>query len=632
MSPKNHLNYFIILLMTFSYSGISQTDANVPLNGITIYIDYPDVPAAVTANQLDSLINGVYYQEPGVERTFRNYWHEQTRRNIVMQHDVFFYTAPMPATYYETLTWQDGILLWQDALEYVITNNPGYDWSALNLRPDGALKSVMIISSEWGPTGVGAAFGPDWTLSNGVKIKRIYGSVLKAPWDTTNNMFMTLHESAHSIFALPDTYDTEYNSGGTSFFTLMSGGATDVEPIGGPFRAQYNWGTVLEVTPGTHTFTLRADSDSVLVLRNIHDSLEFFTVEARKQSTMGNSLFPAPLGLLIWHSDTKVNTSNTLEDMLPTSHYAHSIEQADGLFELEASVSNSGDMGDLYLPGNSFSDVTVPNTKWWDGTSSGIVLTNIQLIGSDKISFTITVPNPHSDHYDDIPQSGWTLVSAPPSQMGYEPEKAFDGDVSTYYHVPWGSTAARPHDFIVDLGQTYMMNEFYYEANKNDFAPWEGRIKNYEIYISEDGVNWGSPVASGVFYETGIRQYVLFPLTTGRYLKFSAPDAYGVLNDVRTSIAEINLRGFDADELSLLENNSEFTIRLYPNPTAGQFTVELPTAENATIIVTDILGNQILELQTSETMTTLELDHTGVYIVYVQTKEGTATQQIVVTR
>ena len=84
---------------------------------------------------------------------------------------------------------------------------------------------MMVISSKWGPLGVGAAHGPNWTLSNGVRVNTIYGSVLKAPWDNTPvNLFMTLHESGHGIFGFPDTYDTDQgaeHSGGTGFYSLM---------------------------------------------------------------------------------------------------------------------------------------------------------------------------------------------------------------------------------------------------------------------------------------------------------------------------------------------------------------------------------------------------------------------------
>lgn len=633
MNSMNTLYRFVCLLtllLRFHYSGISQTDANSPLHGISIYIDYPDVRASVSPARLDSLLNGVSYQEPGVQRSFRKYWHEQSRRNIAMHHDVFFYTAPMPSTHYAALTWQEGILLWRDALEWVIKNYPNYTWNSLSLDNKGALRSVMIISSAWGPAGVGATHGPNWTLSNGVNIRTLYGSVLMPPWNTMNNLFMTLHESGHGIFGLPDTYDTEYNSGGTSFYTLMSGGQYDVEPIGAPFRVENNWGYLVEKEAGTHTITLRADGDSVVVVRNLHDPLEFFSIEARKQSTIGNSLFPAPLALLLWHSDTKVSSSNTLENMTPLKHYRHSIEQADGLFELEASVNSKGNIGDLFLPGTSFTNTTTPNSKWWDGTSSGFELSNIQLLGSDKISFTITIPKAHEDHYPEIPQAAWSLVWATPWQPGYEATKAFDGDAATYYHVPWGNTNPRAHEIVIDLGKSYTVNELYYTANKNDSPPWEGRIENYEVYISADTNNWGSAVASGSFFQTGITQYVLFAKTTGRYLKFSALTSFA--NDVRTSIAEISLRGVASSSVSVNDTHSHEAFLLYPNPSAGGISLELPNNDEAEITVLSVLGEQLLQQHSTQRLIHLQLENSGVYIIAVKTKLGTATQKCIVHR
>lgn len=628
MKIFSNLVVISFLLLNFSFKGICQTDLNIPCRGITIYIDYPDAPASVSALQLDSLINGVNYQETGIQRTFRKYWYDQTRRNVVMHHDIFFYTAPMPSTYYDTIGWVQGILLWKDALEWVIKNEQTYNWNALTLNR-GGLQSVMIISSKWGPAGVGGGHGPYWTLSNGVKVNSIYGSVLKAPWDVSNNLFMTLHESGHGIFGLPDTYDTEYNSGGTSFYTLMSGGRNDIEPIGGPFMVQNKWGHILNPGPGTHTITLKADGDSVVVFRNLHDSLEFFTIEARKKSTVGNSLFPADLGLLIWHSDSKVPTSNTLNDRTQMKHYGHSIEQADGLFELENDINIGGNIGDIYLQGNSFTDGTTPNTRWWDNSISGINLSDIEVIGTDKISFTVIVPNPHTDHYPEIPQSEWRIISASTSQTGYEATNAIDGDVSTYYHIPWGNSIARPHEIVIDLAKVYTMNEFYYTANRNDAPPFEGRIENYSIYISSDTLNWGKAVTAGTFFQTGIRQYVLFAETTGRFVKFSALTSFN--SDIRTSIAEINLSGFDPTLQSVPYNISNYDFTIYPNPTTGEVSIQL-LSNVAEITVSNMLGQQIIKTEATQTRTKLQIEVNGVYIVSVKTNQGTTSRKLIVNR
>ncbi|MFT5820961.1 MAG: M6 family metalloprotease-like protein [Crocinitomix sp.] len=621
---KKYVFNFLVLLLLIINNGFAQTDANASINGITIYIDYPDATVAVTAIQLDSLLNGVTYSEPGVDRTFRAYWHQQTRRNIDLTHDIFFYTAPEPVAYYEALPWYEGILLWQDALEHVISAYPDYNWDVLSLHEDGdpgpigALRSVMIISSAFGPAGVGAAHGANWTLSNGEYIGRIYGSVLQAPWDVDNNIFMTLHEAGHAVFGFPDTYDTEYDSGGNWFYTLMSGGKPDVEPIGGPFLVEYNWGHILEPGAGTTTtFTLRADSDSVIAIRNPHDPLEYFTLEARNNSHIGNSLFPVPLGLLIWHTDSKVNSSNRQEDMTPLMHYRHSIEQADGLFELEGGLDPGGYEGDIFLPGDSFTPTSTPNSNWWSGENSGVEIIAIELIGSNHIQVTVTIPEIHTDHYPEIPTADWTLISATPPQTGYEGDKAFDGNLDTYYHVPWGNTEPRSHDLIIDLNEMYTLNEFYYTANDNYSPPWEGRIENYELYISEDGADWGTPIAAGTFFRTKIRQYVLFPEVSGRYIKFAAVNSFD--DDVRTSVAEINLRGYPTAE-AVVDEEIQKSITLYPNPVQNLLFLHTYTKEILSLEIYSMNGDLIRSDQNITYQAIDVSDYSrGTYLVKINT-------------
>jgi M6 family metalloprotease-like protein len=614
----------VFIFLFCQSKGFSQTDANTPLNGLAVYIEFPDVPATINQQRLDSLLNGVNYQEAEIKRTFRKYWYEQTRRNVVMHHDIFYYTAPKPSTYYDSISFDDYLLFWKDALESIIKNNPTYNWDLLTKNEFGGVSSVMIICNKYRSVVTGAAHYPNWTLSNGKIIHSIYGSVFKAPWHTVDNMFIPLHESAHAIFWLPDTYDTDYDSGGTSYLSLMSGGETEVEPIGGPFLVEKKWGTILEYKTGTHSVTLRADGDSVIVFRNIHDSLEYFTLEVRKQSTLGNKKFPVPIGLLIWHTDTKVSTSNRFQDRTPMKHYKHSILQADGLYEIESSISNGFEKKDVYLPGNVFNNNTAPNSKWWDGTESGIEIKDIQIIGDDKIKLIFTIPTPHTNHYTEIPQKKWKVISAPPAQIGYEPEKAIDGDLTTYYHVPWGNNFVRPHEFIIDLGSTYTINEFYYTANKNTSAPWEGRVQNYSIYFGNDTLNWSTEAASGEFFQTGVRQYVLFENKTGRYLKFVASSSFG---DVRTSIAEINLRGYEAS-LNLSEIK-EVDVEIYPNPTKRNFSVT-NLNEFSRIKIIDLLGNIVVDEALNESKKEYFIENNGMYLVYLSSENKQLVKKLII--
>ncbi len=80
---------------------------------------------------------------------------------------------------------------------------------------------------------------------------------------------------------------------------------------------------------------------------------------------------------------------------------------------------------------------------------------------------------------------------------------------------------------------------------------------------------------------------------------------------------------------NIVESNNE--ISMYPNPTNGPFTIELPN-DNADITVTDMLGQEILKKHANLEKTDLHLDKNGVYIVYVKTKQGVTAQKLIVNR
>jgi beta-galactosidase len=121
-----------------------------------------------------------------------------------------------------------------------------------------------------------------------------------------------------------------------------------------------------------------------------------------------------------------------------------------------------------------------------------------------------------------ISNSAWTLVSADSYQGGNEARLAFDGNTSTFWHTAWGaSETSHPHTIIVDMKKIYDVTAFTYlgrqDGNQN------GMVKGYSVYLSVDGNNWGTAVASGEFKNTTALQVAkLSKATPGRYLKFVA--------------------------------------------------------------------------------------------------------------
>ncbi|MGN9912860.1 discoidin domain-containing protein [Phytohabitans sp. LJ34] len=134
---------------------------------------------------------------------------------------------------------------------------------------------------------------------------------------------------------------------------------------------------------------------------------------------------------------------------------------------------------------------------------------------------------------------------------------AIDGNKATYWHTRWkGAAPPHPHHVDIDLGATYPVTALRYLPRQNaDY----GRIAAYEVYASTDGVNWGTPVASGRFGNSAAEQAAAFAPKPARYLRLRA------LGEVKgrawTTVAElgvgvvarlprstITVRGFDSQE------------------------------------------------------------------------------------
>ena len=69
--------------------------------------------------------------------------------------------------------------------------------------------------------------------------------------------------------------------------------------------------------------------------------------------------------------------------MTPTEHYECSLEQADNRFDLEHQA-NRGDSEDLFgaPAGTAFGGMSGPDSKWWDGTASGLEIEEISASGT----------------------------------------------------------------------------------------------------------------------------------------------------------------------------------------------------------------------------------------------------------
>ncbi|SDL76825.1 alpha-L-fucosidase [Siphonobacter aquaeclarae] len=116
----------------------------------------------------------------------------------------------------------------------------------------------------------------------------------------------------------------------------------------------------------------------------------------------------------------------------------------------------------------------------------------------------------------DIPSAGWSIDQ--------NAAKAIDGDPQTVWYSP--RSGKYPHTLTLNLGQSTTLKGFTFLPDGSDHR--SGTVYGYQVWVSEDGQNWGDPVAEGRFdniQNSPIEQRVLFRTPkAGKYLRFTATE------------------------------------------------------------------------------------------------------------
>jgi hypothetical protein len=114
-------------------------------------------------------------------------------------------------------------------------------------------------------------------------------------------------------------------------------------------------------------------------------------------------------------------------------------------------------------------------------------------------------------------QSAAASYSADSYSPGYEPLQAGDGDLSTIWHTEFvGAAPGYPHELVVDLGSAQEVTGLLY-VPRQEMS--NGRVRDFEIRISDDGKTWSEAVAGGRWENDAAFKYVALPGRRGRYVE-----------------------------------------------------------------------------------------------------------------
>ncbi|MBL4625564.1 MAG: T9SS type A sorting domain-containing protein, partial [Flavobacteriales bacterium] len=85
------------------------------------------------------------------------------------------------------------------------------------------------------------------------------------------------------------------------------------------------------------------------------------------------------------------------------------------------------------------------------------------------------------------------------------------------------------------------------------------------------------------------------------------------------------------DNLMVLDSTYLLDIKVYPNPSSGVFTIEMPYSEKSTITLVNMLGKTVLvdqSLSKSKVINVSKMDK-GVYLVRVEQKGEIYTKRLI---
>ncbi len=421
--------------------------------GLTLLIDFPDVPATIDRNEIETFLNGDAYTGYGNNGSVKQYFSDVSASLLNYTNIVTMYVRmTQPKSYYNN-TARDcgtqGRLLINDALAILKARSDYKDTILPTFAPlttDGAgnvvALNVYFAGSDSGAWSYGL-WPHSWVLASPVSLGNGMSVYRYQVTDVGNSLELGTfcHENGHMLCGFPDLYDYGYDSfGGAGVFSLMGYGGSGTNPkqVDAYLKSAAGWATVTDLDgsaalTGTLTAAPATGYNSFYRYRRSGVSTEYFLLENRQKTGRDSGLPSA--GIAVWHVDELGDRDN--QSMTPNSshrNYELTLVQADNLWHFENDI-NYGDASDLYYLGNAtvvytnrLDDTSAPNAHWWDGSPSGLKLGDFTAAGI-SMNFTSAsgVATPPVAVASAVPASGTAPLTVSFDGSGsYDPDGAVE--------------------------------------------------------------------------------------------------------------------------------------------------------------------------------------------------------------
>lgn len=137
----------------------------------------------------------------------------------------------------------------------------------------------------------------------------------------------------------------------------------------------------------------------------------------------------------------------------------------------------------------------------------------------------------------DVDKKTWKIVSSDSHEPGEEAGKIIDGNPHTLWHTEWSQkTKKHPHEVVMDLGEEYIIAGLKLLPRQDGGT--NGAIKDFEIFISQDGLSWKSVKKDTLEFPTKLNIVRFDREEKSRFIKLVA---YSSFSGPWTSLAEFDI-------------------------------------------------------------------------------------------
>lgn len=352
---------------------------------LTLLVDFSDKPAPVTVSEVEEWLNKEGFNRDGCNGSVRDYYLDVSNGQLDLTNEVYgWYRAKHPKSWYEGLQGYSGSdSLMKEVFAYFDSQ---VDFSRYDNDKDGTTEAINIVYAGPGQTwGQGLWPHSGWSNEKRDGVRLTHHQMTDMPGKFS--IYVFVHESGHMIFGWPDLY--WYGD-----YCTMGNRANDLNPvaINDFYRADQGWIPFVDITSddvnNVTSLEITKPGEFCYRYKNPNRPDKEGLVWSYVQNKGRNKVL-AGSGLLMQHYDFSIEGNSSADKLgLRIVHASAAGKTSDAVTDQwpsPGSTANTFFKSGTYA---EFSDDAYPAIRWYNGSKTGLKITDIGTPG-ETLTFCI---------------------------------------------------------------------------------------------------------------------------------------------------------------------------------------------------------------------------------------------------